>query len=588
MLSLSGFSLRAQNAGQLDFQLAGTDFYGYTQVDVIWSGFDLPAMPGVSYYFNVTVDLNQNLQQGQCVRETETENSLHPAIAGATSMQISNGSVQLYINNLENLNLESPMTLFTIHFAGSPGTTVSLDWRTGAGVNQLVSIPGVIYVADLSEPVVADFPVYHISGTIIKPPFTQSNCDGGIDGAVPGVEVSLSTGFWCAPAQTGQIQMNASDGSYAFEVNRYFDYGIFLYKFDNPGCGVNSLDYYLGYRHLLGIDFLDYPWQFVAADMNLDHVLTPGDAARIKQLVNGTFVAPEGWHSWTFIPVKDYAFFPPVAPDYTYPSYTEAIFINDLNADYANQDFAGIKRADVDGSCSACTAENLTGTSGNAATAFLELPDGAMEPGEQVRLPLYVDSRYPLGACAFALGFDPEYVDVLAVEPASGVYWEEDMLNEAALAEGTVRVAWMSPRAEGFSPESGQPLCYVILQSRRKVVSLRPLVQLLPFLQDCSAVSPDLQVSKLALRFEEALEPVVVFPNPASGHISVLFEQDQAAPVRLEIFDASGTRMWESDGFRGAGTLQWEIPLNTWPAGVYVVRVRSGDRITSTRFVISR
>ncbi len=129
MLSPSGFSLRAQNAGQLDFQLAGTDFYGYTQVDVIWSDFDLPAMPGVSYFFNVTVDLNQNLQQGQCVRETETENSLHPAIAGASSMQINNGSVQLYINNLENLNLENPMTLFTIHFAGSPGTTVSLDWR---------------------------------------------------------------------------------------------------------------------------------------------------------------------------------------------------------------------------------------------------------------------------------------------------------------------------------------------------------------------------------------------------------------------------------------------------------------------------
>ncbi len=435
---------------------------------------------------------------------------------------------------------------------------------------------------------VVDFPVYHISGTIIKPPFTQSNCDGAIDGAVPGVEVSLSTGFWCAPAQTGQIQMNASDGSYGFEVNRYFDYGIFPYKTDNPGCGVNSLDYYLVYRHLLGIDFLDYPWQFVAADMNLDHVLTPGDAARIKQLVNGTFVAPEGWQSWTFVPVKDYAFFPPVAPDYTYPAYVEAIFINDLNADYTSQDFAGIKRADVDGSCSACAVENLTSPSGEAETAFLELPDGTMEPGELLRLPLYVDSRYPLGACAFALGFDPEYVDVLAVEPASGLYWEEDMLNEAALAEGTVRVAWMSPKAAGFSPESSRPFCHVVVQARQAVTSLRPVVRLLPSLQDCSTVSPDLQVSRLALRFGKAVEPVLVFPNPASEHISVLFEQDQAAQVRLEIFDASGTRMWASDRFGRAGTLQWEIPLAAWPAGVYVVRVRSGDRITSTRFVISR
>ncbi|RMG98641.1 MAG: hypothetical protein D6706_06815, partial [Chloroflexi bacterium] len=353
----------------------------------------------MSYYFNVSVDINQNLSQGQCVREDETAASIHPAIAAASSMLVSSGSVVLYINNLENLNLEDPMVLFTIHFAGSPGTDVLLDWRMGAGANQLISIPGNVDDAALSEPLVVSFPSYTISGTIIKPPFTQSNCDGAIDGAVPGVEVSLTTGFWCAPAQTGQIQINGSDGSYAFEVNRYFDYGIFPYKTDNPGCGVNSLDYYMVYQHLLGNNLLDYPWQFVAADMNLDRILTPGDAALIKQLVNGTFVPPDGWESWTFIPVKDYSFFPDVGPDYMYPTYEEAIYINDLNSDYPNQDFVGIKRADVDGSCSACTGGDGQ-MNGEGVLAMLKISDLSMEAGEILRLPVFLESPMPVGACA--------------------------------------------------------------------------------------------------------------------------------------------------------------------------------------------
>ncbi len=372
-------------------------------------------------------------------------------------------------------------------------------------------------------------------------------------------------------------------------MNRYFDYGIFPSKSDNMDCGVNSLDYYMIYQHLLGINLLDYPWQFVAADMNLDHTLTLADVVLVIQLLNGTFDPPADWRSWTFVPVKTYAFFPDVAPDYTYPQYEEAIYVYDLSANFVNQDFVGIKRADVDGSCSACTFDGDMAGSEGSGEAFLELPDRSLAAGEQVRLPLFVRSpAFSPGACSFALSFDTDYLEVLAVEPHEDVPWRAEMWNEAALSQGMVRVAWMNLSGNEL-PLDTNPLCYVVVQARREVPSLRGLARLLPSLQECSLVSWNMQqMSRLTLGFREPISGLHVFPNPAVEQATASFVVDAPGVVHLRLVDPSGKVVVETSRFFPSGAHQWAIPIEKLPAGVYVLHLSSATSRTACKLVVAR
>lgn len=272
-----------------------------------------------------------------------------------------------------------------------------------------------------------------------------------------------------------------------------------------------------------------------------------------------------------------------------YPDYEEAIYINDLNADYPNQDFVGIKRADVDGSCSACTGGDGQ-MNGEGVLAMLKISDLSMEAGEILRLPVFLESSMPIGACAFALGFDPAYVDVLAVEPSGFIPgWDEETLNHRALADGVVRVAWTNPGGSGIQLDQNQPFLYVVLQARKGVTSLSHFARLMPQLQDCSVVSPDLQVNHIELGFEESFIDFWVHPNPANDYVMIHYELGQNVPLEVEIFDSSGRLVWNKEWANYAPDVQnWVIQVSTWPEGVYVARIQRPGGSISSRFVIAR
>ncbi|RMG32298.1 MAG: T9SS C-terminal target domain-containing protein [Methanobacteriota archaeon] len=213
-----------------------------------------------------------------------------------------------------------------------------------------------------------------------------------------------------------------------------------------------------------------------------------------------------------------------------------------------------------------------------------------MEAGEILRLPVFLESPMPVGACAFALGFDPDYFDVLSVEPSDFIpRWDEETLNHQALADGVVRVAWSSPGGSGIRLDQNQPFLYVVLQARKGVTSLRHFASLMPLLQDCSVVSPDLQVNNIELGFEDPLIDVWVHPNPASNYVMIQFELGRNVPLELEVFDSSGRLVWNKGWANyGPDVQNWVIPVSTWPEGIYVARIQSPWGSISSRFVIAR
>ena len=73
-------------------------------------------------------------------------------------------------------------------------------------------------------------------------------------------------------------------------------------------------------------------------------------------------------------------------------------------------------------------------------------------------------------------------------------------------------------------------------------------------------------------------------PNPARGYITVKYELDRPASVRLAAYDARGRRVAVlAEGERAAGRHDVGWDLGRLSAGVYALRLEAGGRTATTR-----
>jgi hypothetical protein len=82
---------------------------------------------------------------------------------------------------------------------------------------------------------------------------------------------------------------------------------------------------------------------------------------------------------------------------------------------------------------------------------------------------------------------------------------------------------------------------------------------------------------------------VSVRPNPAGSHVEVVVSLAKEGPVRVVVLDALGREVAVVlDDEAPAGEQAVGVDVSSWPAGVYVVRVEVGGRVSSARLVVAR
>ncbi len=80
-----------------------------------------------------------------------------------------------------------------------------------------------------------------------------------------------------------------------------------------------------------------------------------------------------------------------------------------------------------------------------------------------------------------------------------------------------------------------------------------------------------------------------VWPNPSRGETQVRYGVPEAGPVAVEVFDSIGRRVAVlADGEQSAGWHQARVDALQLPAGVYIVRLRSGPAVLSHMFTVVR
>ncbi len=122
-------------------------------------------------------------------------------------------------------------------------------------------------------------------------------------------------------------------------------YTLTAIKDDNPLNGVSIFDLYRIKQHLNGSQPFQYAWQYIAADINNDGVVSGQDTLDLKNLILGIYTELPNNTSWRFfVDTCDFQ-----AP---YPiSCPQEILISDFSGFFFDQNFVGIKIGDLN--CSA-------------------------------------------------------------------------------------------------------------------------------------------------------------------------------------------------------------------------------------------
>lgn len=123
------------------------------------------------------------------------------------------------------------------------------------------------------------------------------------------------------------------------------------FKNDRPLNGVTTYDLALISKHILGIQPFYSPYQFIAADANIDGFITKADIVLLQSLIMGLIDELPHGKSWRFLPF-DYAFPHPTKPLAT--PFPESIHVpNTDDPAPSTFGFIGIKIGDVNFSAEA-------------------------------------------------------------------------------------------------------------------------------------------------------------------------------------------------------------------------------------------
>ncbi len=76
-----------------------------------------------------------------------------------------------------------------------------------------------------------------------------------------------------------------------------------------------------------------------------------------------------------------------------------------------------------------------------------------------------------------------------------------------------------------------------------------------------------------------------VFPNPASTLVSVEASVGAASTLRLQLVNILGQVLWSREETVQAGAYRTEIDMTNFPAGVYIVRIATGEHYQTARIV---
>ena len=198
-----------------------------------------------------------------------------------------------------------------------------VDWC--AATPDLIEFVQIIEVVDINGPV-------NVAGTIKTPSGDLVDC----------VNISVTSANSSEELETNE------NGTYAFQQENCEEYIITPMKDINLSNGVGEEDFNAIFNHLEGNILFNSPYEYIAADVDMDGLITLDDWLAVLDLSAG-FISefPNNTPSWRFVDAS-YDFGADITSTLS-QDFPEIRTVNNLSNDISSVDFIAVKVGDLDG-----------------------------------------------------------------------------------------------------------------------------------------------------------------------------------------------------------------------------------------------
>ena len=358
-------------------------------------------------------------------------------------------------------------------------------------------------------------------------------------------------------------EMTQVDGEYAFELPMNGNYAIQPYKNSNPLNGVSTFDLVLISKHILGIQQLAHPYQYIAADVNNSGEITAFDMVQLRQLILNNIAQFPNNTSWRFVDAN-YIFQSsnPIQED-----FPELVNVSELEGDMV-MDFIAIKIGDVNGN-----ASNYNQTTARSSEVFeISVDDIDLRKGESYIVPIQTEQLYQILGYQFTLAFE----DLELVNLSEGIA-ESTNFGLSKSKEGYITTSWHKLTQENTKRNIESSTLFIL---ELKALEDGKLSEKLRLMERPTSVEAYLSqqyeeptVIGIALSFQEEskkqeFELYQNQPNPFTEHTQISFYLPQDGPVTLRVRDEVGRLVEEIKQDTKAGLQKINLNNHELPAGL--------------------
>ncbi|MCE7926671.1 MAG: HYR domain-containing protein [Haliscomenobacteraceae bacterium CHB4] len=351
---------------------------------------------------------------------------------------------------------------------------------------------------------------------------------------VPGVDVSL-TGTITASQTTG------APGTYLFGIPDSANTIVKCSKVTVGNAGITGADILLIKRHVLNIQTLVSPYQYVAADVSGEGNLSILDYSRIQQLALALVDHITGSPDWKFVP-KSYVF---PTPPLSQP-VPDSISHLPATMSFLDDDFVAVRMGDVNGNI----VPTFTGgddTDDRSGGVFrFRLDERSLQQGESIEVPFRASGFHHRSGYQMTLRFDPSVLELEGIAP--GVLPDMNGANFGDLwaQEGMLTTLWVTP--EPMTVADGEVLFTLKFKVLRGGKALSEVLRPASDLTRAEGYDADGNALPLDFGFAQPSGGAVTAtfalyqnqPNPFDDATTIAFRLPEAGEAALRVFNASG------------------------------------------------
>ena len=418
--------------------------------------------------------------------------------------------------------------------------------------------------------------------------FTTANISGNImapNGQNVGlVQVDLT-------GSTLATQTTKNTGNYSFTVPVSSTVTVTPIKNIFPTNGVTALDMAIIQQHVTNpqTPTLVNPYMLIAGDINNDGSINGIDLAIGQAVILGNQSTFNNNTSWVFVP-KSYVFPNPLNP--FSPPYPHKLTYTNVQSNFINQDYWGIKVGDVNNSVSAAQAKG-----GNEVREYVNETkfvtyDKTLIKGSTITLDFTTENFKDILAYQFTMDADPEYLEVIDAKAGVLPGMTPDYFGLKNASAGNVTGIWYNNESYNLFPkENAFSMTFKVKKSGKK---LSECLKLSDNQIITTAYNSNYKEVELGLKFINDFvtnqTPTFVLyqnqPNPFKHSTTISFELPRAEKASIEVMDLDGRVIKSIEKNYEKGLNREEIQMDNVTPGVFYYKLSTSSNSSVKKMVI--